>query len=298
MQPGGRAAPFRPGRLGCDSKDDLAAIEELGLPATITLRSSKPYKQHRWYRAPAGMETLPYVAFRFEHGNVYADEQRYLLPPPAIHPSGVEYAFLQGLGPGEIEIAELPADAYMECVRRSQESEREQRKRLRVDPDATVPRHDRIFRYACALQNWMTSEDEILEAALAYNERHFADHPDGPMSEQRVRSHVRGPLRVAERTLDPDEAELRREAEAFEREFLNGNVKPTPVNEKPSKRATSGPLGWDWLTGSRPSRGAPSRWIIRSEIRIERLADGGSHRRRDQTRRPRDSSRTAAHAQA
>ena len=54
--------------LECDSEQDLAAIEELGLPATITVRSSLPYKRHFWFRPPAELETSPYVAFRFENG--------------------------------------------------------------------------------------------------------------------------------------------------------------------------------------------------------------------------------------
>jgi KaiC/GvpD/RAD55 family RecA-like ATPase len=223
--------------LECDSEEDLAAIEALKLPRTITVRSSEPYKRHFWFRPPSTLETVPYVAFRFEYGNVFADDQRYLLMPPAIHPSGAEYAFLPGLGPGEIEIAELPAAAYAECVSRWETTARAQRQRPRVEPGAKVPRHDRIFRYACALRNWMTSEDEILEAALAYNNRHFADHPEGPMSERRVRSHVRGAMKMADRPPDADELELRREADIFLREFLAGDATPTPTpNAKPSKR--------------------------------------------------------------
>jgi hypothetical protein len=221
--------------LECDSEEDFAAIAGLGLPPTITVRTSQSYKRHYWFRPPAGLDVLPFVAFRFEHGRVYADDQRYLLAPPALHPTGLEYGFLPGLGPGEVEIADLAVAAYTECVRRSQESDRQQRERKRVDPDAAVPRHDRIFRFACLLRNWMTSEEEILEAALAYNRRHFANHPEGPMSEQRVRSHVRGAMKIADRPPDPDRVELRRRADEFLREFLVGKVKPAPpVNAKAS----------------------------------------------------------------
>ena len=69
-----------------DSEEDLAAIHALGLPDTITVRSSQLDKQHRWYRPPASGDGAV-RRFRFEHGVVSADEHRYLLCPPAIHPS-------------------------------------------------------------------------------------------------------------------------------------------------------------------------------------------------------------------
>jgi KaiC/GvpD/RAD55 family RecA-like ATPase len=225
--------------LECDSEQDLAAIAELELPPTITVQSSAPYKHHFWFRPSAQLETVPYCAFRFESGNVNADGERYLLLPPAIHPSGAVYSFLTGHGPGEIEIAELPLAAYQECVRRWQAVESAQRERLLVDPDAKVEvgrRHDVIFRFACALRRWTSSEEEILAAALAYNQAHC----NPPMSEQRVRSQVRGAMKMADRPLDPDAEELRRQTDEFLREFVNGEVKPesvAPVSKlAPSKR--------------------------------------------------------------
>src|SRR5262249_43703323 len=93
-----------------------------------------------------------------------------------------------------------------------------------------------VFRFACAMRRWTSSEEEILAAALAYNARHC----EPPMSEQRVRSQVRGALRMADRPLDEDELELRRQADEFLREFLAGDVKPPPCAESakpaPSKR--------------------------------------------------------------
>jgi AAA domain/Bifunctional DNA primase/polymerase, N-terminal/Primase C terminal 1 (PriCT-1) len=238
----------------CDSEQDLQAIESLGLPPTITVRSSAPYKRHFWFRPPPGLEAVPYTAFRFESGKVNADTERYLLCPPALHPSGAVYSFLPGLGPGEVEIAELPLDTYNACVARWQNGRRVERERLRVDPDAKVEvgnRHDAVFRFACALRRWTSSEEEILAAAIEYDRRHC----DPPMGEQRVRSQVRGAMKMAARPPDPEELELRREAEEFLREFLNGKVEPP--HEKPStskrrrelrRRATSAiaarPVEW------------------------------------------------------
>lgn len=234
------ALVLRPSNLvgfECDGREDLAAIEELGLPATITVQSSAPCKRHYWFRPPARLETLPYVAFRFESGQVNADTNRYFLPPPAIHPSGAAYSFLPGHGPDEIEIAELPAEAYAECVRRAQRGEQPYHEPLQVDLDGKVEvgrRHDIIFRFACAMRRWTSSEDEILRAALAYNERHC----EPPMSERRVRSQVLGALKIAARAPDADEVELRRKADGFRREFLAGNVQPSPAAGKEKASAS------------------------------------------------------------
>jgi AAA domain/Primase C terminal 1 (PriCT-1)/Bifunctional DNA primase/polymerase, N-terminal len=253
------ALVLRPSNLigfECDSEQDLVAIEDLRLPPTIAVRSSAPYKRHFWFRPPPELETIPYAAFRFESGQVNADGERYLLCPPALHPSGAVYAFLPGLGPGEVEIAELPLATYSACVKRWQNGRKAEQQRLRIDPDAKVTvgnRHDVVFKFACALRRWTSSEEEITAAALAYNARHC----DPPMSEQRVRSQVRGAMKMADRPPDPNELELRREAEEFLQEFLEGKVEPTPERETTStskrrrelrRRATSAitarPVEW------------------------------------------------------
>jgi hypothetical protein len=226
--------------IECDSEEDLAAVEALGLPATITVCSSAPFKRHWWWRPPAELETVPFVAFRFEHGRVSADTERYLLIPPSIHPSGAVYSFLPGLGPGEVEIAEMPVAVYSECVRRWRNGKREQRDRFRVDPDAKVGfghRHDAVFRFACALRRWTASEDEILQMALVYNR----EHCDPPMEGARVRSQVRGAMKMADRSPDPDEVELRGKADEFLQEFLSGSVKPTDGSTA-TRRRLAAPL--------------------------------------------------------
>src|SRR5262249_50201999 len=75
------------------------------------------------------------------------------------------------------------------------------------------------------------SEELIVQLALAYNEQVC----DPPMSEQRVRSQVRGAMKMAERAQEPDAVELRRVAQEFEREFLAGTAKPTPASAKQTK---------------------------------------------------------------
>jgi Bifunctional DNA primase/polymerase, N-terminal/Primase C terminal 1 (PriCT-1) len=287
--------------LDCDSEQDLAAIDRLGLPTTITVRSSQPYKRHFWFRPPSTLETVQFAAFRFEGGAVTADEHRYLLCPPAIHPSGVEYAFLPGLGPGEVEIAELSDAQWRTCVELAEASQQRQRELFRLDPDAKVTvgdRHDRVFRFACSLRNWMSTEEEILAATLAWNEGHC----EPPMEEARVRSQVRGAMKVADRPPDPEEAELRRQADELLRDFLDGHVGPAPpvADEKPSpskrrrelrRRATSAiearPVEW-LVANVGPDRHAQPRRRrrrARQERARARLGGRGHPRGRERARR-------------
>ena len=149
---------LRPSRLvglECDTPDDLAAIERLGLAATVTVRSSEPWRRHFYLRPDPALEALPFVAFRFESGRVTADASRYFCAPPSVHPSGRVYAFLPGLAPDEVGFATLPAQVYRQLVARARGSDGETRAQLREDPAAKVlpgRRGDMVFRFACALR--------------------------------------------------------------------------------------------------------------------------------------------------
>jgi len=156
--------------LECDSEQDLVRIQELGLPSTITVRSSEAYKQHFWFRPPRGLEALPFVAFRFESGKLTADSGRYFLCPPAIHPSGAVYSFLNG--PETHQIAELPEETYKELSEHARASDDDLREALEIDPEMKIKagkRREMIFRYACMQRRWGLSELEILEACQRFN---------------------------------------------------------------------------------------------------------------------------------
>lgn len=177
--------------LECDTEDDLLRIEALGLPVTITVRSSKPYKRHFYYRPPADLERLAAVAFRFESGKLTADSGRYFLAPPSIHPSGAIYAFLPDLGPDDVDIAELPEDIYRMLLDSATRETAEQRERIHVDPEAKVvagQRGDSIFRYACMLRRWGLNYQQILDAALQWND----DRCLPPIERSRVEMQVDG----------------------------------------------------------------------------------------------------------
>lgn len=181
--------------LECDTEDDLLRIEDLELPLTITVRSSKPYKRHYYFRPPAELDQLPYVAFRFESGKLNADSGRYFLAPPSIHPSGAIYAFLPDRGPDEADIAELPPDTYLELARHAKREIDEMTARIHVDPGAKVQagqRADRIFRYASMLRRWGLTRQQILEQALQWNE----DRCDPPIERRRVEMQVDGAMKM------------------------------------------------------------------------------------------------------
>ena len=175
----------------CDTEADLAAIQALKLPPTVTVVSSAPHKRHFWYRPPPELDNLPYVAFRFESGKLTADSGRYFLAPPSIHPSGATYRFLPGHGPYEMDIVEFPEYAYHGLSKRAKAETAAQTQAIAVDPGAKVQagqRGDRIFRYASMLRRWGLSHDAILDACLIWND----DRCDPPIERKRVEMQVAG----------------------------------------------------------------------------------------------------------
>jgi hypothetical protein len=161
--------------IECDTEEDLVRIDRLALPQTVTVRSSMSWKRHFYFRPPADVDQLPYVAFRFEKGKVTADETRYFVAPPSLHPTGRMYAFLPGLAFDEIDVATLSSKVYRELVRRARGSDQHTRAQLQEDPGAKVTegrRRDMIFRFACMLRRWTADRGEIMQAALEWNRRH------------------------------------------------------------------------------------------------------------------------------
>ncbi len=180
--------------LECDTEQDLVAVQDMLLPTTITVRSSAEYKRHWWFRPPAELEAVPYVAFRFESGKITADAGRYFLVPPSVHPSGAVYSFLPGLGPGDVDIAELPEDVYRELSKAARADDSELRERIQLDPEAKIQagkRREMIFRYACMLRRWGVSYDEIVRSCEEFNRERC--HP--PVEHYFVRLQVDGAMK-------------------------------------------------------------------------------------------------------
>ena len=182
--------------LDCDTAEGLAELQALSLPATLTVRSSAAdYKRHSYFRPPARAERLPFVGFRFEEEGFRGDGQRYLVCPPAIHPSGTVYAFLSGRGPGEVAIAELPLDVYQQLVRRVAGA-RQEAQREPVTPGGKIragQRRESIFRYACMLRRWETDREAIAAECRRWN----GAWCEPPVAQLLVERQVDGAMRMA-----------------------------------------------------------------------------------------------------
>lgn len=226
--------------LESDSAEDLAAIEALGLPPTWTVCSSSNAKRHLHFRPPAELETLPVCAFRFEHGRVSSDRERYFLCPPSTHPSGSTYSFLPGHSPDELPLAELPLDAYQELLARSASDEREETEALALDDEAKVRpghRRERTFRLAASVR----AHGAPLEGALAVCELFNETRCSPRLTAEQVRGQVEGAynyapggtaIKPSETWIPPDQpidgAELLGDVAAFIRRYV---VLPTPVED-------------------------------------------------------------------
>jgi hypothetical protein len=173
--------------VDCDDEAGLAQFEALSLPQTMAVQSSAPYRRHFHFRAPPGNE---FSYFEFGAGNVTGKTNQYLVFPPAVHPSGAVYRFLNGTN-----IAELSREDYALLVQLAGGSRERERQEIQEDPDFKVRepgRRPHLFRYACALRRWMSDPDELTAAVLAYNERHC----DPPVERRHVVTQVQGALKL------------------------------------------------------------------------------------------------------
>jgi hypothetical protein len=180
--------------LECDTEEDLVRIAALNLPETLTVQSSAAYKRHFYFRPAPELESLPYVAFRFESGKLTADSGRYFLAPPSIHPSGAVYSFLPEHGPAEIPIAVLPVDIYNDLARQARVEDSALRESIALDPGAKIKagnRRDFLFRYACMLRRWGLSREEILAQTLQFNQTRC----DPPVDAEFVSVQVDGAMK-------------------------------------------------------------------------------------------------------
>jgi len=209
--------------IECDTQSGLQEIVSLDLPSTVTVQSSERYKMHFWFRPDSGC--AEYVAFRFESAGITADRGRYLLVPPAVHPSGSVYAFLRS--PEDTEIAVLPLEKYLEIVRRARGDEEKLHERLRGDPGAKITegqRRQTIFRFACSQQAFGVPPETILDSAYALNE--FRCEP--ALSIRQVEAQVDGALKYPSGTVDP--WELDEEATDTSDEVVLSTLTPRNVD--------------------------------------------------------------------
>jgi P4 family phage/plasmid primase-like protien len=168
----------------CDSQQDAEQLATFGLPPTLTARSSERWKLHLYFRAPA--EDVPYAAFRFESGALSADSGRYFVTPPALHPSGVSYEWVNGAG-----IATLPSELYERLVEAAGASRR-QRAEVAANPDAIILRGHRtkhIEQAAGSDRRFGLPLEDATAKALKINATRFGSDP---LPEAKVRETVAG----------------------------------------------------------------------------------------------------------
>jgi hypothetical protein len=198
--------------IEADSAEDIATVEALSLPETVTVRSSADTKRHWYFRAPGKLGPKDAVAFRFEKGRLGADAGRYFVCPPAIHPNGETYRFLNA--PGAVEIPEMPLDTYRWLTRKAAQQQGERREQIHAAPDAKIPegsdRHGAVVRYARAVCNWSSNLDVVLASARAWNEAHC----DPPISDSEV---VRSVTNMVEKY-------ARGEAPALDKEVVEAGI--------------------------------------------------------------------------
>jgi hypothetical protein len=179
-----------------DGQEDLARVKALGLPSTLTERSSLPSKLHFYFRPAAEHETVPYVSFRFEHGKLRAATNNYYVCAPALHPDGATYSHLPGPWPSDVEIATMPADIYRHLAEQARKEDAALRERIAVDPTAKITagtRRESIFRYACALRRWETDAAAIEAECHRWN----LAHCEPPVARLLVARQVEGAMKKA-----------------------------------------------------------------------------------------------------
>jgi hypothetical protein len=152
--------------IDCDGAAEVERLLALELPPTVTVQSSAADQLHFWYRPPNG-ET-PFCAFRFERGKVTADAGRYLLCPPALHPSGREYVFLRS--PEETAIAHLSREHYDRLVALAGREPQP----VRAAVEEVIPagvRRTTLLSLAGSMRRRGMGGEEIHAALAAVNER-------------------------------------------------------------------------------------------------------------------------------
>lgn len=95
--------------------EKLAALEQLlgPLPLTVTQRSGSGDGFHIVFKSPG-------FPVRGVIGGIVVRSKAYIIVAPSNHASGGNYAWQEGLGPGEIAVAEFP-DKWKEALRKTAE---------------------------------------------------------------------------------------------------------------------------------------------------------------------------------
>lgn len=155
--------------VDCDSVEDVTAFKAFDPPITRSVYTRQG--RHYIYRAPADHDGK-FHGIYFEGGAVTPKSDCYLITPPAIHPSGHLYQWVNE----EIPIAELPMDVYRAMIASAGHQTQEQEAAMVDDDDAKlVPgrRHAALTSLIGKMRKSGSGYDVALAAAYELNARRF-----------------------------------------------------------------------------------------------------------------------------
>ena len=161
-----------------DGKEACDFAEEHNFPLTPTVKTGKGF--HLYYRNKEGTrnfqkrDDLPGIDLRSEGG--------YVVAPPSIHPSGVQYEWVEGKSLDDLPLAELPEI----ILAKSPEHKTPLKELYQGVPEGM--RNDSLTRIIGSLVNDGLSLEECLSLALAWNEKNNPPETDSRKIERTVQS--------------------------------------------------------------------------------------------------------------
>jgi hypothetical protein len=162
--------------IDVDGKDGRALVRRLGLelPTTVTVVSGREDGgTHLWYRRPEG---VPVGVVKVQlAAKVTISADGYLVVPPARHPDGRTYAFLEGREPWTIPIAELPAETVV-ALSRADRTAASKRRRA-TGPVPPGDRHEHLRQISWSMRRYSGASEEAIVAALLTENELRCDPP-------------------------------------------------------------------------------------------------------------------------
>jgi putative DNA primase/helicase len=155
-----------------DGPEDLDLFQSFELPPTLTARSSEEHKLHFYYLPPEGATKH---RIRFEAGTIHTDRNGYLVTPPALHPSGVKYKWLDR----NVAPTRLTRERYDALLTAAGEQDKKARASLQANPGEKIPkgvRRTRCAALAGALRRHAIPE-KLAETTLLDFNREMCDPP-------------------------------------------------------------------------------------------------------------------------
>jgi len=148
--------------------ESLKTLEkEIGsLPNTVTAKTGGG-GLHILFRHP-GLPIRNAVALR--NGIDVRADNGFIVAPPSNHLSGNKYEWLQGKGPGEVEIVALPKELLKILV--TPPIPKISPSTLAKSKVGEGTRNDYLFKFGCSLRSKGLEEEEILAFLLSRNEKH------------------------------------------------------------------------------------------------------------------------------